>query len=69
LGLTSNEGDGGSTCNAEAVGSAEFSFPDASLALLAPLSSSPTVDEVALIDPPRFEADIVVSSISTLVAL
>ena len=59
MGLTLNEGGGGSVCNAEAVRSVAFGLPDASLTLLAPLSSSPAVDEAALIDSARFEADIV----------
>jgi len=59
MGLTLNEVNGGSVCNVEAVGSVAFGLPDASLSLLAPLSSSPSVDETALIDPARFEVDIV----------
>ena len=46
-------------CNAEAVGSVAFGLLSASLTLLAPLSSSPSIDEATLIDPARFEADII----------
>ena len=58
LGLTSSEDNEGSARNAEAVGSEAISTPDTSLALLAPMSSSPAVDDIAQTDPPRFEADI-----------
>ena len=52
LGLTSAEDNGGFAGNAEAAGTEAISIPNASLALLAPTSSSPAIH------PARFEADI-----------
>jgi len=59
LGSTSAVTNGGSASNVEAAGAVAYSSPDASLALLASTSSSPSIVEVALLDPARLEANIV----------
>jgi len=71
LGLTSTEDNGGSIGNAETVGTGTeaISIPDASLALLARTSSSPVVDEVALIDQQGLKLILLVSFFPTLLVL
>ena len=56
LGLTLKETNRGASSNVEVV--VAKGVPDASLALLAPTSSSHSVDEGAWVDPVRLEADI-----------